>query len=324
MLKARLQSVRDSSFGLLTLNYLLGQIRYRTGLKAHQSGATHSRHTPEQGANYVASVFRDYLDAGGLSVADLQGASVLEVGPGDNLGVAALFAAAGAKKVVCLDRFSSDRDETKNRDVYRTLVTKTPLPAGLQLDRVFTPTYDLAPGVVEYRTDIPIELASKNYPHGSFQVIVSRAVLEHVFDVPAAWSSMDALLAPGGWMLHKIDFRNHGFYSTRHPLAYMKVPPSWWGLISSPDPTLNRQRESTYERLAAQSGYTARIGVTHLSSRTAEFLPPRMQWVEGSEYTAEDVAFVESIRPQLAEPFRSMTTRELLVDGIFLAARKSR
>ena len=83
----------------------MGQVRYRTGLKAHQSGATHSRHSPEQGANYVASVFRDYLDAGGLSVADLQGASVLEVGPGDNLGVAALFAAAGAKKVVCLDRF---------------------------------------------------------------------------------------------------------------------------------------------------------------------------------------------------------------------------
>jgi hypothetical protein len=104
----------------------------------------------------------------------------------------------------------------------------------------------------------------------------------------------------------------------------MKVPPSWWGLISSPDPTLNRQRANTYERLAAASGYTATIGVTHLSSRTAEFLPPRNQWVEGSEYTAEDVSFVESIRPQLAEPFRSMTTKELLVDGIFLAARKPR
>jgi SAM-dependent methyltransferase len=324
MLKARLESVRDSSFALLTLNYLLGQVRYRTGLKAHQSGATHSRHSPEQGANYIASVFRDYLDAGGLSVADLQGASVLEVGPGDNLGVAALFAAAGAKKVVCLDRFSSDRDETKNRDVYRTLVTKTALPPGLQLDRLFTPSWDLVPGMIEYRTDVPIELASQHYPHGSFQVIVSRAVLEHVFDVPAAWTSMNALLAPGGWMLHKIDFRNHGFYTTQHPLAYMKVPPSWWGLISSPDPTLNRQRMGAYERLAAESGYTATIGVTHLSSRTDEFKPARMAWVEGSEYTAEDVAFVESIRPQLAEPFRSMTTKELLVDGIFLAARKSR
>ena len=76
------------------------------------------------------------------------------------------------------------------------------------------------------------ELASKHYPHGSFQVIVSRAVLEHVFDVPAAWSSMDALLAPGGSMLHKVDFRNHGLYSSRHPLAYMKVPPSLWSLYS--------------------------------------------------------------------------------------------
>ena len=178
--------------------------------------------------------------------------------------------------------------------------------------------------MIEYRTDVPIELASKHYPHGSFQVIVSRAVLEHVFDVPAAWASMDALLAPGGWMLHKVDFRNHGFYTTRHPLAYMKVPPSLWGLILSPDPTLNRQRASTYERLAASSGYTARIGVTHLSSRTASSCRRACSGSKAPRYTAEDVAFVESIRSQLAEPFRSMTTKELLVDGIFLAAQKPR
>jgi hypothetical protein len=64
--------------------------------------------------------------------------------------------------------------------------------------------------------------------------------------------------------------------------------------------------------------------VTHLSSRAAEFKPARTEWVEGAEFTAEDVRFVESIRPELAEPFRSMSTRELLVDGIFLAARKPR
>jgi SAM-dependent methyltransferase len=323
MLRSTLMSVRDRSFWLLTINYIVGQQLYRSGMRKHLSGATHARFSVDQGVDYVVRVFRDYLEMGGLSVADLAGKSVLEVGPGDNLGVAALFAAAGASRVVCLDRFDPSRDESRNRDVYKRLTTFERAPAGLSFARVFDAAGDLAPGVVEYRTDVPIERARDSFPAGSFDLIVSRAVLEHVFDVDTAWASMDALLAPGGRMLHKVDFRNHGFYGTLHPLGFLMVPEPLWSMVSSPDPTLNRRRMASYERLAEKSGYDYRVGITHLASGGDEFVPPRFEWTEGREYTAQDLGFVRAVRHRLAEPFISMDDRELLVNGIFLAARKA-
>ncbi len=61
-------------------------------------------------------------------------------------------------------------------------------------------------------------------PGGSFDVILSRAVLEHVYDLGSAWRSMDTLLAADGIMLHKVDFQNHGMYGSLHPLRFLGVP----------------------------------------------------------------------------------------------------
>ena len=136
---------------------------------------------------------------------------------------------------------------------------------------------------------------------GSFDLIVSRAVLEHVFDVDTAWASMDTLLAPGGHMLHKVDFRNHGFYTTLHPLGFLMVPEPLWSMVSSPDPTLNRRRMASYEQLAEKSGYDYRVGVTHLSSETDEFVPPRFEWQEGREVLREGFG----LHPRGSSPARA-------------------
>jgi SAM-dependent methyltransferase len=323
MLRASLERLRDRSFTLLTLNYAVGELRYRLGLREHLSGATHARHTVDAGADYVAAVFRDYLAVGGLEPTDLPGRAVLEVGPGDNVGVALQFAAAGAREVVCLDRFSSLRDEAKNREVYRALRTRY-AQSGLDFSRVLTPDGAIREGIVDLRVDVPIERAAEHFPREHFDLIISRAVLEHVYDVDAAWASMDALLTPGGKLLHKIDFRNHGFYASLHPLRFLTVPERLWKLISAPDPTLNRRRVSTYERLAREGGYALTVGVTHLASRDEEFVPPRYSWKHGIEYADEDLVFVRRIRPRLVAPFRAMDDRELLISGVFLCAEKAR
>ena len=323
MIRAQLQRIRDRSFILLTLNYIVAQIRYRLGERKHLSGATHAQWSAEEGLDYVLSVFADYLEAGGLTIADLRGMSVLEVGPGDNLGVAACFAAAGARRVVCIDRFDTARDEQKNRAVYRLLACSGRAPAELDFRDVITPVGELISPIIEHRVGLAIEKAVSELQPGSFDLIVSRAVLEHVSNLEQAWASMDALLTSGGLALHKVDFRNHGLYASLHPLRFLTVPTGVWRWVSAPDPTLNRRRVSTYEQLAGGAGYRFRIGVTHLASREAEFKPPRDTWINGKDFTADDVARIEAIRPKLVEPFRSMSLRELLISGIFLAAQKS-
>jgi SAM-dependent methyltransferase len=316
----RLERVRDRSFALLTANYVAGQMLNRFG-RGHRSGATHSRMTLAQGVDYVTRVVNDYLAIAGWSAADLRGKRILEVGPGDNLGVALLMASAGAARVVCLDRFNSVRDEDRNRAVYRHLAEAARSDFG-DVRSLLDQNGSLCAPNVELRTDVAIEQAADLLPAGSFDVILSRAVLEHVYDLRAAWRSMDALLAGDGIMLHKVDFRNHGMYDTLHPLRFLGVPESLWWWVSRPDPTLNRQRLSVYERLAAGSGYDLDYAVTHLSSRDSEFVPPRNSWREGEDYTTDDVHFVEESRQWLVEPFRSMSLKDLLVNGVFLRARK--
>src|SRR3954454_265960 len=84
-------------------------------------GSTHWEWSTERSVRYIEMVFRSYLDYGGLNVRDLQDKRILELGPGDNLGVAALLYAAGASQVVCLDKFFSRRDTSQQVAIYRAL-----------------------------------------------------------------------------------------------------------------------------------------------------------------------------------------------------------
>src|SRR5882672_1715985 len=59
-------------------------------------GATHAGLSTDQSIEYIDRVFFDYLRYGNLSPAQLVGKRILELGPGDNLGVALRFFAAGA------------------------------------------------------------------------------------------------------------------------------------------------------------------------------------------------------------------------------------
>ena len=72
-------------------------------------GATHQRFELEGGLEYIDRVFSDYLTYGSLGPADLEGARILELGPGDNLGVALRFAAAGAAEATPMS-FLSGKD----------------------------------------------------------------------------------------------------------------------------------------------------------------------------------------------------------------------
>jgi SAM-dependent methyltransferase len=322
MIRALLEPIRDRSIVLLTLNYAVGQLLYRLGIRQHLSGATHSKHTVEEGVRYVRTVFDDYLAVASLQPNDVAGMRILEIGPGDNLGVALLFAAHGAERVTCLDRFDPARDEGKNRQIYRQLLDSLQPEARARGEAVLDSDGGIAPGTIEVLNDLPIEDAARRLAPQRYDVIASRAVLEHIFDVPRGWASMDKLLSPGGLSIHKIDFRNHGFYGSLHPLAFLRIPEGIWQLISSPDPTLNRCRTSVYERLAAASGYEYRLFVTHLVFEDAELATGSTLWPLEPGRIAHAAA-LDQLRQRLASPFRDASVEDLAVEGIFLVAHKA-
>ena len=84
-------------------------------------GSTLLKQNLQESLAYIEKQFTDYLKYAGLSAESLKGKRILELGPGDNLGVALRFLSAGAESVVYLDRFYSKRDPAHERNVYMCL-----------------------------------------------------------------------------------------------------------------------------------------------------------------------------------------------------------
>lgn len=322
-----LKNVVDRSISLTHLNYLKGQVAYRLGLAEHLSGATHSRFDLDGSVDYISSVFKDYLRYAGVDEAFLAGKRILEIGPGDNLGVGLMFIASGADSYVAVDRFLPESDQKKNRLIYRALHRQM---NPLQQDRISdTLACDgehaavLKGSRLTARYGCAIESLDKEFSAEDFDVIISRAVLEHVYDLPLAWQKMVSVLKPNGQMWHKVDLRNHGFYQQFHPLAFLTISDLVWNHVSRPDPTLNRTRLCDYEALTELSFSNTRFFLTHVLENN-ELIPHRENLELGRDYSEQDLRAVDAVRPRLCGRFAHCTDRDLLASGIFLIASNKR
>lgn len=322
--RARLFAIAHRSPVLSAVLYARGQLRYRLGLRGHGSGATTARLTIEQSVEYARRCADDYLRYAGAADDDLDGRRILEIGPGDSLATALCLLAKGASTVVCVEAFDTPIDPRRNADLYRALLdTFTPAEraraeAGLRIageDHV-----DFDPQRLRLLRRTRIEDAAALLGEERFDVVLSRAVLEHVGDLQRSWRAMVDLLEPPGAMWHKVDLRHHGYFAGQHPLHFLTWREEPWSWISSPDPTLNRHRVDTYRELAARSFEHSTILVTHVLDGE-EIVPHAERATPGVHYGDRELALVRAIRPRLAKPFRAIPDEDLLIGGIFLIAR---
>lgn len=301
-------------------------LRARLGRHRAHGGATHERLDLARSVAYIDEVFGDYLRYSWLGPADLEGARVLEVGPGDNPGVALRFLAAGAARVVCVDRFLLWRDPAQQREILRAVIAGLEPAQRDRLEGVVTPDGELVAGSprLEFIEGVAIEEADRRFPAESFDLIVSRAVLEHVLDVERSLAVMDRLLAPGGTMVHKVDFRDHGMFTGAgmHPLTFLTVRDGVWRWTGRNGDGLNRRRRDTYRETLSRLGYAPRILATHVAGVEAELVPHRDVLEPERDVPAEARSSAQALRPRLAPEFRGLDAEDLLIAGIFFEARK--
>lgn len=328
--KAHAQELFERSpRGIVAWNVLRDRVvgaRARLGRHRAHGGATHERLDLGESVAYIDEVFGDYLRYSSLRAGDLAGARVLEVGPGDNPGVALRFLAAGAERVVCVDRFLLWRDPSQQREILRAVVARLAPEERARLEGVVTPDGELVAGSrrLEMIEGVLIERADSRFPPASFDLIVSRAVLEHVLDVDRSLAVMDRLLAPGGTMLHKVDFRDHGMFTDAgmHPLTFLTVRERVWRWTGRNGDGLNRRRRDAYRAALIRLGYSHRILVTHVAGVAGELVPPRETLERGRDLPADALSSAAELRPLLAPEFRELDDEDLLIDGIFFEARK--
>ena len=161
------------------------------------------------------------------------------------------------------------------------------------------------------------------YAQGAFDIVLSRAVLEHVYDIDTAMQTMDFLLKPGGYMIHDIDFRDHGIFTTYgfSPLEFLTV--SDWARMraSSGTGAPNGRLADYYRKTFEVLGYDARILFLHVFGNDQKSHKERIE--SGVDYGNDQLRLISRIRPRLLPGFRQLPVEDQLVSGAFICARKS-
>jgi SAM-dependent methyltransferase len=299
--------------------------RRRLGRIHSESGSTHLHVSAEESVRYVEAVFGDYRHYGGSS--RYTGVAA-DVGPGDNAAVALLLRAAGCDQVDLIDRFRSRRDLAQQQKIYELLSSRHDVDryrhgTGWDDSRLRGISWNLGVSAEQF-------FARQAARGPRYDLIVSRAALEHLYDPLAAIRSMAACLMPGGRMVHKIDLRDHGMFTpAHHELTFLRYPSPLYRQMTRFSGRPNRVMFDRYRALAQQMtspgalGLQADLLVTSLVGQPDEVVPH----VHFDELPAarlrQAVTHVESERPRLSGEFDGVSSQNLAVSGLFFVAVRS-
>ena len=303
--------------------------RFASGNTESLHGSTHSHIPLPESLAYITAQFDDYMEYGGITPESLRGKRVFELGFGDNIGVALRFLAAGAAHVVCLDKFYAKRDKEHERKIY--LALRETLSGDEERAR-FDAAVDLSegiktdPGKIKCIYGVDVESAEELKDTEPFDFVLSRGAIQDIFEPGAAFAAMDRILKPGGLMLHKIDLSDQGMFREHgmNPLTFLTIPDSVYRLMAEGSGKPNRKKMSYYSGLLEDLGYDVKVLITDIIGHggMGDLYPHKEKIALGEDYSAETLALVEEIRPKLSAGFKKMSDEELLVEGIFVIARK--
>jgi SAM-dependent methyltransferase len=311
-----LRALIKRSVALSCAYYLIDDWRARQRLAKGElttrSGSRHHALDLAASLGYVERVFDDYHHYGGL---EQFAGCVAEIGPGDNFGVALLLLKDGAREVHVIDRYRPVRDKATQQRIYQALA------AAHGLDHLFSgpPDEHTITGLVRH-AGVPAESFFKDKPN-TFDAIISRAVMEHLYDPRAALDDMAGALKPGGRLIHRIDLRDHGMFEGHHPLTFLTLPDALYRRMSAGAGRPNRVLLPAWRDWLAGSQLKDELRITRLVGVRQEFEPA--DWLALPQAArAEALARVHAIQPRLAAPFRDFAEEDLAVAGVVLSARK--
>ncbi|HEU0121113.1 MAG TPA: hypothetical protein VFQ91_11360 [Bryobacteraceae bacterium] len=305
--------------------------RFQHGKFDSITGSTHLKFSDEQSVAYCRRQYNEYFQYGCLTPRMLQGRTMLEYGPGDNVGVGLLFIAAGIASYAATDKFDAIRDVEKERRIYEKL------RAGLAGDEErhrFDDAVDLSAGIqfnperVRCVYGVGAEDADTQFSE-PFDFLISRGVLQEIYEGDKLFRSMDKLLKPGGWMLHKVDHRDYGLFNANgfQALEFLTIPESVYAWMASRSDRPARRLMNYYREQMHRRGYRTAFYAAHLidnsySANPIEIVPHKTELTLGVDYTEEHLEMIRKIRPRLVEPFRGLPDSDLLVSGSFEIAQK--
>lgn len=287
---------------------LINQIaRYCPRLYINLSGQTGrggGEESSHEIARYFVMCFEEYFARLGLKGDEisnyLRGKRVFEYGPGDVPGVAFLMLAHGAESVTCIDRFPMYSHTKKDVEVLEILMAGLEGDDRIRGSNCFLDNNNPASGFSPQRLRYIVRPSGLSALSESADLIVSRAVLEHVDDLSATFGDMYNALHPMGIAIHQVDLESHGLHR-ENPLDFLTWSPNLWSWMFGNRGYINRMRIDYYRHTLVEN---------NLEVVTLE--PTKLAGID----------VIKEVRPCLSEPFRGLSDKDLSWLGFWLICRR--
>lgn len=258
-----------------------------------ETGRKQKEERPEEVGTYFLRCFSDYFAQLEIASADIQpflrGKHVLEYGPGNILGMPLLMYAHGADFVQCVDRFPLQNMTEFNARVYQCLLESLPPALRARAEHAFHDPADFSKGFRPEKILYSVNANGVSGARQAYDLIISRAVLEHVNDLSGTFLDIKQSMKPDGVSVHRVDLRSHGL-DRYTDLDFLTWPDALYAIMYSHKGTPNRWRVNKYKEAANQQNLTC-----------VKFQP--VQKIELEK--------IRTIRNYLAKAFRDISDEEL-------------
>ena len=259
-----------------------------------ETGRGSQEESVEQAVNYFKTCFFDYFDILGINKdcieSYLLGKRILEYGPGDLPGVGLLMLAYGAESVICVDRFSLCSFSSKNIEILKNILDDLPNKMRLRAESCFVEHGNVTAGFDDQRLRYLVHPFGLSGLKQVADLIISRAVLEHVNDLTATFADMFHALRHGGMAVHEVDLSSHGLHR-QNPLDFLTWPQCLWTWMYSHKGCVNRWRVDRYREAIRENGMEVvmmkplRVIEKHVVEEVRPYLPPLFHHISDEELT---------------------------------------
>jgi len=201
----------------------------------------------------------------------IENKTVLELGPGADLGPALLLLDHGASTYITID---ANRLIDQTPDLfYDELLKHANHPTELKAE--LKKTQFSQDDKIKYVVDPTFDLTS-SLKKESIDVVVSQAAFEHFSNMEKTVKQLSEVVKPGGVFVAEIDLMTHtGAIRSRDPLNIYRFP-NWLYKALAYSGIPNRLRPNTYKQLFEQNGWSqiSIIPLQQLSDeQTKQILP---------------------------------------------------
>ncbi len=265
-----------------------------------RGGIDSSKFNTEESAVRALRIFNSLFDIVNKAI-DIQNKIGIEIGPGDNIGVAYSFLAYGAKKIYLIEKYDNINLNTRIIDILK------------ELDQIYGKNTIKWSDVVEKNGDeyklnpdkicIKIGLFENANFVNKVDFIYSNDVIEHVDNVRTVFLHSYNTLKKDGIFINNIDFAGHNAFSdNKDPLDFLTCKDFMWNLMFSHLETTNKIRFSQVIEIAKDIGF---------------------EILDTVILKKADENYVHFKRQHLRSPYRNYAIKDLQILQAVIVMRKS-